>query len=134
VYLRHSPGDTQTLDSQVEGMQKWCGENGWIVDRVFSDEAVEGSREDREQFQEMIVLARQDIKHADGIAVWSFSRFARDQLDAQFYKAELRKRGYVIVSKIDDIPTGEMAPIYEAFIDWKNQRFLDDLSADVKRG
>ncbi len=27
-----------------------------------------------------------------------------------------------------------MAPIYEAFIDWKNQRFLEDLSADVRRG
>lgn len=134
VYLRHSPGDNQTLDSQVVGMHVWCEQNGWVVDRIFADEAVEGSREDHEQFQQMIALARQDIKHVDGIAVWSFSRFARDQLDAQFYKAELRKRGYVIVSKIDNIPASEMAPINEAFIDWKNQRFLEDLSADVKRG
>ncbi len=133
-YLRHSPGDNQTIDSQVTGMQQWCNQNGWIIVRMFIDEAMEGSKEDREQFQEMIALARQDVRLVDGIALWSFSRFARDQLDAQFYKAELRKRGYVIVSKIDDVPTGEMAPIYEAFIDWKNQRFLEDLSADVKRG
>jgi hypothetical protein len=39
-----------------------------------------------------------------------------------------------VLSKIDDIPNNEMTPIYEAFIDWKNQRFLDDLSADVRRG
>ncbi len=133
-YLRHSPGDNQTIDSQKSGMLQWCEQNGWIVDRMFIDEAVEGSREDREQFQEMMSLSRQDVRLVDGIAVWSFSRFARDQLDSQFYKAELRKRGYVIVSKIDDVPSGEMAPIYEAFIDWKNQRFLEDLSADVKRG
>ena len=133
-YLRHSPGDNQTIDSQVQGMQEWCDENSWIIDRMWIDEGIEGSREDREQFQQMIALARQDIKHVDGIAVWSFSRFARSQLDAQFYKADLRIRGYVIVSKIDDIPGNEMAPIYEAFIDWKNQRFLEDLSNDVRRG
>src|SRR5579862_9616204 len=133
-YLRHSPGDNQTIDSQRAGMQDWCAEMGWIVDRLFIDEAMEGSREDREQFQLMLSLARQEPRPVDGIAVWAFSRFTRNQLDAQFYKADLRKRGYVIVSKIDDIPNNEMAPIYEAFIDWKNQRFLDDLSADVRRG
>jgi site-specific DNA recombinase len=134
VYLRHSPGDNQTIDSQKSAMQVWCDEQGWIIDGWFIDEAVEGSREDRAQFQKMIFLARQDVKHVDGIALWSFSRFARSQLDAQFYKADLRKRGYVIVSKIDDIPNNEMAPVIEAFIDWKNQRFLEDLSADVRRG
>ncbi len=133
-YLRHSPGDNQTIDSQRAGMQDWCAEMGWVIDRLFVDEAMEGSREDREQFQLMLSLARQESRPVDGIAVWAFSRFARNQLDAQFYKADLRKRGYVIVSKIDDIPNNEMAPIYEAFIDWKNQRFLDDLSADVRRG
>ncbi|MBA3823066.1 MAG: recombinase family protein [Ktedonobacterales bacterium] len=133
-YLRHSPGDMQTIDSQVLGMTDWCAGNGWIIDRMFTDEALEGSREDRDQFQEMIAFARQGPRKVDGIAVWSFARFARDQLDAQFYKAELRKLGYAIVSKIDDVPNNEMAPIYEAFIDWKNQRFLEDLSADVKRG
>ncbi len=115
-------------------MLDWCAQMGWAVDRLFVDEALEGSREDREQFQLLMSLARQEPRPVDGIAVWAFSRFARNQLDAQFYKADLRKRGYVVLSKIDDIPNNEMAPIYEAFIDWKNQRFLDDLSADVKRG
>ena len=133
-YLRHSPGDNQTIDSQAAGMRAWCAENGWQIDRMFVDEAIEGSREDREQFQLMMSLARQEPRPVEGIVLWAFSRFARNQLDAQFYKADLRKRGYVLLSKVDDIPSNEMAPIYEAFIDWKNQRFLDDLSADVKRG
>ena len=133
-YLRHSPGDNQTIDSQKSGMISWCAASGQIIERFFIDEAIEGSREDRAQFQLMISLARQQDKQVDGIAVWSFSRFARSQLDAQFYKADLRKRGYVIVSKVDEIPNNEMAPLIEAFIDWKNQQFLEDLSADVKRG
>jgi len=134
LYVRHSPGDNQTIDSQVQAMKAWCEAQGWIVDRIFIDAGVEGSREDREQFQLMISLARQPDQQVDGIAVWSFSRFARSMLDAQFYKADLRKRGYVIVSKTDDIPNNEMAPLIEAFHDWKNQRFLEDMSADIKRG
>src|SRR5260221_2405565 len=133
-YLRHWPGDSQTIDSQRAGLLDWCAENGWPVDRQFIDEAMEGSHEDRDQFQEMMRLARQDVRAVDGIVLWSFSRFARDQLDAQFYKAELRKRGYVVLSKTDDIPNNDMAPIYEAFIDWKNERFLEDLSAEVTPG
>ncbi len=134
VYLRHSPGDAQTIDSQREGMQTWCAERGWTIDRYWVDEGISGSREDCDEFQAMLSAARQIPRQVDGILVWSFSRFARSQLDAQFYKADLRKRGYVVQSKIDDVPDNEMATIYEAFIDWKNERFLKDLSADIRRG
>jgi site-specific DNA recombinase len=134
VYLRHSPGDVQTIDSQREGMREWCAEHQWMIDRFWVDEGISGSREDRDEFQAMMSAARQTPCLVDGIVVWSFSRFARSQLDAQFYKAELRKRGYVVQSKIDDVPDNEMAGIYEAFIDWKNERFLKDLAADVQRG
>jgi hypothetical protein len=34
----------------------------------------------------------------------------------------------------DDVPTGNIAPVVEAIIDWKNERYLSDLSRDVKRG
>ena len=134
VYLRHSPGDTQNIDSQQSGMRSWCAESGWLVEKEFIDAGIEGSKEQREQFQEMMALARQEPRAADGIVVWSFSRFARDLQDAQFYKAWLRKMGYTIISKIDDIPDSEIAPIIESMVDWKNQRFLDDLSFDTKRG
>ncbi|MBA3826845.1 MAG: recombinase family protein [Ktedonobacterales bacterium] len=134
VYLRHSPGDNQTIESQMMGVQQWCEKEQWIIERMFIDEAQQGSKEHREQFQEMMALSRQQPRLADGIVIWSFSRFARNQLDSQFYKADLRKRGFVVASKVDEIPNNELAPVIEAFVDWKNQRYLDDLSTDVKRG
>jgi site-specific DNA recombinase len=115
-------------------MEKWCQENGWIIVRMFIDRGVEGSKKQREQFQEMMSLARQIPRPVDGIVIWSFSRFARNQLHSQYYKADLCKRGFVVLSKSDDVPGNEMAPIFESIIDWKNQRFLEDLSADVRRG
>src|SRR5690349_21478975 len=78
-YLRHSPGDNQSIDSQRAGMLEWCASNVWQIERQFVDEAVEGSRDDRAQFQEMMSLARQGARAVDGIVLWSFSRFARDQ-------------------------------------------------------
>jgi hypothetical protein len=37
---------------------------------------------------------------------WSFSRCARDFDDAQYYKADIRRRGIAVESIIDDIPDG----------------------------
>lgn len=54
--------------------------------------------------------------------------------DAQFYRADLRKRGYEIHSLNDNIPQGLDGRFFEAAIDWMNQRFLDDLSTDTRRG
>jgi hypothetical protein len=73
-------------------------------------------------------------KPVEGIIFWSFSRLARRQIDSQFIKSDLRRRGYVLHSMTDDVPTGDIAPVVEAIIDWKNERYLSDLGRDVKRG
>jgi DNA invertase Pin-like site-specific DNA recombinase len=69
-----------------------------------------------------------------GVVMWKMSRFARDIDDSQFYKADLRRRGYKIFSLADNIPEGPEGRFFEAAIDWMNQRFLEDLSRDVSRG
>lgn len=65
-------------------MLESCASNVWQIERISVDEAVEGSRDDRAQFQEMMPQACQGTRAVDGIVLWSFSRFARDQLDARF--------------------------------------------------
>ena len=76
---------------------------------------------------------RSDAPEA-GLVIWSYSRFARDFDDAQFYRADIRRRGYIFYSLSDDVPEGAMGRLFEAVIDWKNEQFLEDLSRDVKRG
>jgi hypothetical protein len=46
----------------------------------------------------MIHLARQKPRQADMLIVWEFSRFARDRVDSQFYRAELRRNGWKLLS------------------------------------
>ena len=136
-YGRDSGGIEQqeSVASQRNAIEVYCRRNDLVLVHFFADEARIGSTTiGREALEDLLYMARREAQTVDGIIFWSFSRLARDQLDSQFIKADLRRRGYVVHSMTDDIPSGEFAPVIEALIDWKNERFLKDLSKDVRRG
>lgn len=136
VYLRTSPGLSQTPDSQVSAVKKLVIEKGWVLDEkhIFTDFWVSGKSADRKSFEWMIYLSRQKPRPADLLIIWDFSRFARDQDQSLLYTAELRINGWKILSMNDDIPSGSMSRIYEALIHWKNEQYLNDLRAHTIRG
>ncbi|NMC30714.1 MAG: recombinase family protein [Pelolinea sp.] len=137
AYLRDSGGDEQDLsvDQQRAEVEKWCTENRLTLSQVFTDVATPGSSTiDRAGFQRMIHHFHEPNCQEKGIILWKFSRFARQIDDAQFYRADLRRRGYIVHSINDNIPDTIDGRIYEAMIDWMNARFLEDLSMEVKRG
>jgi len=136
-YGRDSGGIEQqeSVASQRRAIEGYCQRNNLVLVRFFADEARIGSTTiGRDALEDLLYMARRETQPVDGMIFWSFSRLARDQLDSQFIKADLRRRGYVVHSMTDDIPSGEFAPVIEALIDWKNERFLKDLSKDVRRG
>lgn len=135
-YLRDSGHEEQELsvEQQLAELKKFCAQNSLILVKVYVDEARPGSSVvGRQQFHEMIKHFREGAQEA-GVIIWKFSRFARDQDDSQFYKADLRRRNYIVYSLMDKIPDGPEGRFFEAALDWMNQKFLDDLSTDVKRG
>ena len=137
AYLRDSGGSDQDLSvgQQENAVRAWCLEHGLQLNRVFHDDARPGSSVvGREQFQEMIRFFHHDNPAERGVILWKYSRFSRDIDDAQFFKADLRRLGYLIYSISDNIPDSADGRIYESLIDWMNSKFLLDLSSDVKRG
>lgn len=135
AYLRDSGGETQELshDQQEIEIRRWCVSNGYILTRIFRDVGTGTSTEKRDQFHDMIHYFRQKAPEA-GIILWRFNRFARDVNDAQFYRADLRRRGYIVHSLKDDIPQGNYQHIFEAITDTMAQQHSLELSEDVKRG
>jgi site-specific DNA recombinase len=134
AYCRDSGGEEQDIETQKHAVLDYIEKNGLVLDRLFVDEARPGSSVvGRDSFELMIDLSRQDPRLVEGIVLWSFSRFARNLLDAQFYKADLRRRGFQIISMTDDLPGGDLDAIVEALYDWKHEQFLKDLSQNVKR-
>jgi DNA invertase Pin-like site-specific DNA recombinase len=137
AYFRDSGGDTQELSvpQQESAFRTWCAQNGLIPGAVFKDVARPGSSViGRTGFHDMIHHFRSGQAKETGLVIWSYSRFARDFSDSQFYRADLRRRGYIFYSLNDDIPEGSMGKLFEAVIDWKNENFLEDLSRDTRRG
>jgi hypothetical protein len=70
----------------------------------------------------------------DGVLYWDLKRFGRDQDDGTYYRADLRRRGYTVISLSDDIPAGDLAPVFEALLGWKAEQDLRDLRKDTRRG
>lgn len=134
IYGRHSPGETQSIHSQVDAMGRWADARQWLVVREFYDEGIEGSRSDRPAFQDMLRYLHQEPRPVDGVITWNTMRFGRDQLDSQFYKADLRRRGYVVLGKEDGIEQSPLAPVLESMLEWKAQQDLAVIGADSKRG
>ncbi|HFC09031.1 MAG TPA: hypothetical protein ENJ54_04120 [Chloroflexi bacterium] len=137
AYLRDSGGEEQELSlaQQETEIRAWCEARGLALTRIFRDEARPGSSVvGREGFQQMMRHFRSGEAPEKALIIWKYSRFSRDIDDAQFYRADLRRRGVRVISLHDQIPEGPAGRLYEAALDWMNQQFLIDLSTDVKRG
>lgn len=137
AYFRDSGGDKQELSvpRQEAEFRRWCQENGLIPGSIFKDEARPGSSVvSRSQFQAMMHYFRSGELPETGLVIWNYQRFAREIDDSQFFRADIRRRGYTFYSLNDDVPEGPMGRVYEALLDWKNEQFLLDLSSDVKSG
>lgn len=139
-YLRVS-GEEQkergTIMGQRDELERYTELHGLrLAHPPFVDEARAGSSvAPRDGFQDMIAFTHQEPRPCDGIVFWSWSRFSRDQDDAHFYKADLRRRGYVLISLSGGIPadTG-LDYVLESLIHWKDQEYLRQLGANSRRG
>jgi site-specific DNA recombinase len=137
AYLRDSGGESQDLSicQQESAIQEWAFRNGLTITKIFKDEAKPGSSLiGREDFSKMIHYLRAAKQPEAGLVIWNYQRFSRSLDDSQFYRADIRRHGYLFYSLNDSIPEGPIGKLFEAIIDWKNEQFLSDLSLDVKRG
>ena len=137
AYTRDSGGSfqEQSTAEQEQAIQEWAAANGLLLTHIFTDQARPGSSTvGRDGFQAMIHYFRSPDCQEAGLVVWSYTRFSRAIDDSQYFRADLRRRGYVIYSLNDEIPDSPMGRVFESLIDWKNEQFLIDLSIDVRRG
>jgi DNA invertase Pin-like site-specific DNA recombinase len=78
--------------------------------------------------------AKQVPRPFDVILLWEFSRFARNQEEATFYKSMLRKKyGIDILSVKEPIPQGIYGRLIETIIEWQDEFYSVNLSAEVTR-
>lgn len=137
AYLRDSGGEDQELstEQQADVIRQWCQNNQLDLTHVFVDAARQGSStEKRDAFLEMISYLRDSRNPEKGVVIWSLSRFARSQDDSDYYAASLRRRNKAIWSITEKIPNTAEGRLIEKIYNFSNEKYLENLSIDVKRG
>ena len=139
AYIRVSDErqDEYSPDSQLKKIREYAAKEGYTIPEefVFYDDGISGrSVKKRDDFNRMIAIASEKTHPFDAIFVWKFSRFARNQEDSIAAKNYLKKRGVTVVSVSEPIPEGEFGSLIERIIEWMDEFYLKNLSAEVQRG
>lgn len=137
AYCRDSGGSGQekSVANQRAELAAYAAQRGWVVVAWYVDEARQsGDLARRDAFMALIADCQTTPRPVDAVLIWSMSRLFRDEIDAAYFKSDLRRRGIEIISATEPIPEGPFAFIYEAFLDTANRITLDKMAVDVKRG
>jgi site-specific DNA recombinase len=137
AYLRDSGHDRQELSiaQQENQVRQFALEHQLTLTHIYQDEAKKGGgayTDKRLALHQMMHDIRRGCAEV-GLIVWKFSRFARSQDHAQLYRAEIRSHGKIFFSLRDKIPDGPFGRLFEAFIDYKDEQFIQDMSIDIQR-
>lgn len=137
AYVRDSGGNLQveSTEQQLNKIGEWCKSNGLILTRTFRDEARSGTTvAGRDAFLQMMRYLDENAKEK-GLVLWELSRFARDYDDSQYFLADLRRRGFIIHSITDGIPTNNIdGRVIESLKIWQAAKYSIDLGKNVRRG
>lgn len=139
AYIRVSDErqDEYSPDSQLKKTREYAAKEGYLIpdEYVFYDDGISAkSTKKRAEFNRMIAMAKSKEHPFDVIYVWKFSRFARNQEESMVYKNLLRKKNVAVVSVSEPIPEGHYGTLIERIIEWMDEFYLINLSAEVTRG
>lgn len=140
LYIRVSTDKQEELspDAQKRLGLEFAKKNGILVkdEFIFIENGISGRKADkRPEFQRMISIAKSKPSPFQVIVVWKFSRFARNQEESIVYKSMLKKQCDVdVVSISEPLIDGPFGSLIERIIEWMDEYYSINLSAEVKRG
>ena len=139
AYIRVSDErqDEYSPDSQLKKIREYAAKEGYIIpdEYVFYDDGISGKNvKNRDSFNLMIAVAKEQNRPFDVIYVWKLSRFARNQEQSIVYKNLLQKIGVSVKSVSEPIPEGPFGTLIERIIEWMDEFYLINLGAEVSRG
>lgn len=135
-YGRDSGGDRQeqSIAQQLEVVSRFCKDNGFLLTRVFSDQARSGGKSaNRDEFLRMVdYLADKEVPER-GLVLWNYDRFARDFEAHSYYISMIRMAGKRVISITDNVPDTLDGRVFESLLAWKNAKYRIDLGNNVRR-
>ena len=107
LYLRVSTVRQADQDLSIPDQRKqaeaYCKRRGWKIVCEFVERGASATTDNRPVFQDMIAAARHSDCQFGAVLVHSYSRFAREAFDLEFYVRELKKRNVELISITQEI-------------------------------
>lgn len=135
IYARVSTTN-QTSENQLLDLRKYCEARKWEIAGEFVDEAMSGSRDDRPQYKEIMIQARQH--KFDAILTWKYDRIARSLLNLVSTLEELRVMGLGFISYTEGIdtstPSGKMVfGVIASLAEFERSLIIERVRAGLRR-
>ena len=120
------------ISSQIEQCRKKAESLGANIIKVYSDEGISGSSDKRPAFQDAMLFC--EIEPPTYLITWSSSRFARNKVDAGFYKKRLATANVKIMyvsMEVDTDTTGGW--LLDGVMEIFDELYSRQVSADTRR-
>ena len=133
-YCRYSSDNQNeaSIEQQKNELTEYANKNNITIIDFYCDEAQSGTKDTRENFQNMISDCKK--KKVEAVLVWKTDRFARNTQDSLMYKMKLEKLGVQLISITQPIdtstPEGSLMYTFLAGID---EYYSKNLASNVKR-
>lgn len=134
AYARFSSDNQrqESIDAQIRAIKFFCDKNDHDLVRIYQDEAVSATTDQREKFLQMIADAKDGI--FDCVVVHKLDRFARNRYDSAFYKRQLRQSNVRIISVLEQLDDSPESVILESVLEGMAEYYSMNLAREVRKG
>jgi DNA invertase Pin-like site-specific DNA recombinase len=124
--------DGHSIAAQINEVTEYARKSKIEIYKMYVDEGISGTKENRPEFQKMIKDAEQKL--FDVILVHKFDRFARSVEISSKIKTRLRRVGVNIISITEPVEDSPIGFFSEGLMALMSEYFVKNLAREVKKG
>lgn len=134
AYCRYSSDNQreESITAQIHAIKEYCLKKGYIISKVYCDEAKSATTDQRPNFQELITDSELDL--FDVVIVHKLDRFARNRYDSAFYKRKLRINNIRLESVLEQLDDSPESIILESVLEGMAEYYSKNLAREVRKG
>ena len=134
AYARYSSDNQreESISAQLKAIKEYCKKKGYILVKIYIDEAKSATTDNRSEFQKMVFESTLDF--FDVLVVHKFDRFARNRYDSAFYKRKLRLSNVAVESVLEQLDNSPESIILESVLEGMAEYYSQNLAREVRKG
>jgi site-specific DNA recombinase len=134
IYCRFSSSNQreESIDAQIRICKDYCKKNSIEILHIYSDKALSGKTDQREEFQNM--LKDSTLKEVDYIVVAKLDRFSRNRYHSAIEKGNLQKLGIKVLSATENLDDSPESILLESMLEGLSAYYSENLKRETFKG